>query len=122
MPARTRRGLLRPARRRLREGKTSFQPEEREWLKRLKTWGLDDGYRLCHPEDCDAFSWFDYRSRGFERDPRRGLRIDYILLTKPLAERVRDAGIDYPLRAMTRPSDHAPVWLELDLAGFPSPG
>ncbi|MDW5375750.1 exodeoxyribonuclease III [Halomonas sp. HP20-15] len=106
----------------LREGKTSFQPEEREWLQRLRTWGLDDGYRLCHPEDCDTFSWFDYRSRGFERDPKRGLRIDYILVTRPLAERVRDAGIDYPLRSMTRPSDHAPVWLDLDLEGFPSPG
>ncbi len=99
----------------LREGKTSFQPIEREWLGTLKAWGLSDSYRVRHPAVNDRFSWFDYRSRGFERDPRRGLRIDHILVTPPLAERVRDAGIDYELRAMQRPSDHAPVWTDFDL-------
>lgn len=99
----------------LREGKTSFQPIEREWLERIKAWGMHDCYRLCHPDNCDYFSWFDYRSRGFERDPKRGLRIDYILVSSVLAKRVKDAGIDYVLRGMERPSDHAPVWAELDL-------
>lgn len=99
----------------LREGKTSFQPIEREWLGTLKAWGLSDSYRVRYPEVDDRFSWFDYRSRGFEREPRRGLRIDYILVTAPLAERVRDAGIDYDLRGMERPSDHAPVWTEFAL-------
>ncbi len=97
----------------LREGKTSFQPIEREWLGRIKGWGMQDSYRLRHPETCEYFSWFDYRSRGFEREPKRGLRIDYILVTAPLADAVRDAGIDYALRGMERPSDHAPVWAEL---------
>lgn len=99
----------------LREGKTSFQPIEREWLERVKTWGLSDSYRLRHPEANDRFSWFDYRSRGFERDPKRGLRIDHILVTQALAGKVVDAGIDYDLRGMERPSDHAPVWAELSL-------
>ncbi len=99
----------------LREGKTSFQPIEREWLGTLKAWGLTDSHRVRYPENDDRFSWFDYRSRGFEREPRRGLRIDHILVTAPLAERVRDAGIDYEVRAMERPSDHAPVWTELEL-------
>ncbi|WP_163576545.1 exodeoxyribonuclease III [Halomonas faecis] len=99
----------------LREGKTSFQPEEREWLARLETWGLTDSYRLRHPEIDDRFSWFDYRSRGFERDPKRGLRIDTILVTQALAEAVTDAGIDYTLRGMEKPSDHAPVWTDLAL-------
>ncbi|SHF63772.1 Exodeoxyribonuclease III [Modicisalibacter ilicicola DSM 19980] len=103
-------------RRWLREGKTSFQPIEREWLGRLKTWGLQDCYRLRHPEVNDRFSWFDYRSRGFERDPKRGLRIDYILVSPCLADKVTDAGIDYDLRGMPKPSDHAPVWADLDLA------
>ena len=102
-------------RRWLREGKTSFQPVEREWLEGIKAWGLTDSYRVRHPAVDDRFSWFDYRSRGFERDPRRGLRIDHILVTAPLAERVVDAGIDYDLRGMERPSDHAPVWTEFDL-------
>ncbi|MDX5377374.1 MAG: exodeoxyribonuclease III [Halomonas sp.] len=99
----------------LREGKTSFQPIEREWLGTLKAWGLTDSYRVRYPEADDRFSWFDYRSRGFEREPRRGLRIDYILVTDPLAKQVRDAGIDYDLRGMERPSDHAPVWTDFDI-------
>ncbi|TLF50607.1 exodeoxyribonuclease III [Halomonas urmiana] len=99
----------------LREGKTSFQPVEREWLAGIKAWGLTDSYRIRYPEVDDRFSWFDYRSRGFEREPRRGLRIDHILVSAPLAERVADAGIDYALRAMEKPSDHAPVWTELSL-------
>lgn len=99
----------------LREGKTSFQPVEREWLAGIKAWGLVDSYRVCYPQVDDRFSWFDYRSKGFDREPRRGLRIDHILVTAPLAERVEDAGIDYELRGMQRPSDHAPVWTELAL-------
>ncbi|QJQ94733.1 MULTISPECIES: exodeoxyribonuclease III [Halomonadaceae] len=99
----------------LREGKTSFQPIEREWLVGIKSWGLKDSYRLRYPEVDDRFSWFDYRSRAFERDPKRGLRIDHILVSAPLIDSVVDAGIDYELRAMERPSDHAPVWTELSL-------
>ncbi|GAA3905643.1 exodeoxyribonuclease III [Halomonas cibimaris] len=100
----------------LREGKTSFQPVEREWLGGIKAWGLADSYRICHPARDDLFSWFDYRSKGFDRDPRRGLRIDYILVSSPLARRVRESGIDYALRGMEKPSDHAPVWTEFDLS------
>lgn len=99
----------------LREGKTSFQPIEREWLGRIKAWGLSDSYRLRYPDIDDRFSWFDYRSRGFERDPKRGLRIDYILVSTALADKVVDTGIDYALRSMEKPSDHAPVWTELSL-------
>lgn len=101
------------AKRWLREGKCSFLPEEREWLTTLKDWGLYDSYRHLHPRVDDRFSWFDYRSRGFDRDPRRGLRIDYLLVTEPLLAHVKDAGIDYDIRGMEKPSDHAPVWLEL---------
>lgn len=103
------------ARRWLREGKCSFLPEEREWLKVLTDWGLFDAYRVAHPEVDDRFSWFDYRSKGFEREPRRGLRIDLLLVTAPLKERLVDAGIDYGIRAMERPSDHCPVWARFDL-------
>ena len=63
----------------LREGKTSFLPEERAWLQGLIDWGLTDTYRAKHPNVDDRYSWFDYRSKGFEREPKRGLRIDLIL-------------------------------------------
>ena len=100
------------AKRWLKSGKCCFLPEEREWLQNLMDWGLKDTYRQLHPDVDDRFSWFDYRSKGFERDPRRGLRIDLILATAPLSSTLQDAGICYEIRAMERPSDHCPVWAE----------
>ena len=101
------------AKRWLKTGKCSFLPEEREWLARLKNWGLVDSFRHLNPNVADRFSWFDYRSRGFEDEPKRGLRIDVILASNGLLPRVKDAGVDYDLRGLEKPSDHAPIWLEL---------
>jgi len=102
------------AKRWLRDGKCSFLPEEREWLARLQDWGLCDTFRLRFPEVDDRFSWFDYRSRGFEREPRRGLRIDLLLATAALQSRVSDAGIAYDIRSMEKPSDHCPIWVDFN--------
>lgn len=103
------------AKRWLKTGKCCFLPEERQWLQTVMDWGLQDTYRLLHPKVDDRFSWFDYRSKGFEREPRRGLRIDLILATSPLTAKLRDAGICYEIRSMERPSDHCPVWAEFAL-------
>lgn len=92
----------------LRSGKCSFLPEERAWMDRLLGWGLVDTWREQNPHTTDRFSWFDYRSKGF--DDNRGLRIDLILASQPLAACCVEAGIDYGIRAMEKPSDHAPVW------------
>lgn len=97
----------------LRTGKCSFLPEEREWMDRLMGWGLVDTWRARNTEISDQFSWFDYRSKGF--DDNRGLRIDLVLASRPLAERCTATGIDYAIRGMEKPSDHAPVWAEFDL-------
>lgn len=102
------------ARRWLRTGKCCFLPEEREWLSRLVGWGLHDTFRLRNPEIDDRFSWFDYRSRGFEREPKRGLRIDLMLATADLQSRVVDTGIAYDIRSMEKPSDHCPIWVDFD--------
>ncbi|MCV6603805.1 MAG: exodeoxyribonuclease III [Porticoccaceae bacterium] len=99
----------------LRSGKCSFLPEEREWYQSLYDWGLGDCYRKHSPDSQQYFSWFDYRSRGFERAPKRGLRIDHLLATDNLIERCTAAGIDYEVRAMEKPSDHAPAWAEFAL-------
>lgn len=98
----------------LRDGKTSFLPEERDWFNRLLGWGLTDSFRHQNPDVDNLFSWFDYRSKGFEDDPKRGLRIDGILVTQPLVERLKDTGIDYAIRSMEKPSDHCPVWAAFD--------
>ncbi len=102
------------ARRWLRTGKCSFLPEEREWLADVEKRGLTDTFRYLHPDEDNTFSWFDYRSRGFERDPKRGLRIDLIMASKPMLDRVKATGVSYDIRAMERPSDHCPVWADFD--------
>jgi len=94
----------------LRQGKTSFLPEEREWLRAVIDWGLTDVYAARIGDGDRLYSWFDYRSRGFTRTPKRGLRIDLVLATDSLASSVEDCGIDYEIRGGTRPSDHCPVW------------
>ena len=94
----------------LSSGKCSFLPEEREMLSKLTSWGLVDSYRTINPEKDDLYSWFDYRSKGFDDTPKRGLRIDHIWVTENLNKRLKDVGIDYEIRGMEKPSDHAPIW------------
>ena len=101
------------AKRWLRDGKTSFQPQEREMWNSIKNLGFDDSWRVVHPEEASIYSWFDYRSRMFDQNPKRGLRIDHILITNNLRDSIKNVGIDYDARAMEKPSDHCPVWLEL---------
>ncbi|MCX4029454.1 exodeoxyribonuclease III [Endozoicomonas sp. SM1973] len=98
------------AKRWLRTGKCSFLPEEREWLQTILDWGLQDSFRQFNPSDSSLFSWFDYRSRGFEREPKRGLRIDLILASASLMSHCQEVGIDYNIRGMDKPSDHCPIW------------
>ncbi|WP_144394348.1 exodeoxyribonuclease III [Pleionea sediminis] len=99
----------------LRTGKCSFLPEEREWLNELMDKGYFDTFRKYYPEVDDCYSWFDYRSKGFEDDPKRGLRIDLIIATKNLYDKCVAAGIDYDIRGMEKPSDHCPIWSEFKL-------
>lgn len=107
-------GIGEPNRKRwLKTGKCSFQPEERQWLTKLLDWGFIDTFRHLHPDVSDRYSWFDYRSRGF--DDNRGLRIDVILATESLNSLVVESDIDYELRGIEKPSDHAPIWATFEL-------
>jgi exodeoxyribonuclease-3 len=103
------------AKRWLKTGKAGFLPEERAWLDALIDWGFEDCFSQPESEEKRRYSWFDYRSRGFERDPRRGLRIDLILCTRSLRERLVATGIDYEIRGSEKSSDHCPVWAEFGL-------
>ena len=102
------------AKRWLREGKTSFQPQEREMWKSIKDLGFVDTWRVINPDESSIYSWFDYRSRMFDQDPQRGLRIDHIMLSENLKDSINSVGIDHVARGMEKPSDHCPIWLELD--------
>lgn len=97
----------------LRDGKTSFQPQEREMWNSIKNLGFQDSWRCIHPEESTIYSWFDYRSRMFDDNPKRGLRIDHIMLSNNLVDGIKAVGIDHGARAMEKPSDHCPVWVEL---------
>jgi exodeoxyribonuclease-3 len=96
----------------LKNGACSFLPEERKWYQELLELGLFDTWRQYNPNNDQAFSWFDYRTRAFERTIKKGLRIDHILCSQGLVKQLNVAGIDYDIRAMEKPSDHVPVWAE----------
>ena len=102
------------AKRWLRDGKTSFQPQEREMWNSIKDLGFVDTWREIHPDDSSTYSWFDYRSRMFDQSPKRGLRIDHIMLSENLKNLINGVGIDHDARAMEKPSDHCPIWLDLN--------
>ncbi|HEY0634806.1 MAG TPA: exodeoxyribonuclease III [Gammaproteobacteria bacterium] len=85
---------------------------ERAALQRLLELGLQDTFRLF-PQQPASFSWWDYQQRAFQHN--RGLRLDLILASAPLAAHCSAAWIDQGPRTWERPSDHAPVIAEFDL-------
>jgi exodeoxyribonuclease-3 len=86
-------------------------PDERAALKRLFDWGLVDAQRALFPDE-RAYSWWDYRAGAYPKN--HGLRIDLALVTQPLLSRVKDAWVDRSPRELERPSDHAPVIVDID--------
>ncbi len=84
--------------------------EERYHLRALIALGLHDAHRLFE-QPPKSYSWWDYRDLGFRRN--RGLRIDHILVSQALRERVRSCAIDRLPRKNERPSDHAPVVVDI---------
>lgn len=93
------------------EGKVLFHPDERAALRNVLDWGLVDSLRLLHPEEPGLFSWWDYRMGAYKRN--WGVRIDLALLSRPLAERCTAAFVDKTPRELEKPSDHAPMVVEL---------
>jgi exodeoxyribonuclease-3 len=90
---------------------TLFHDDARAALVGVTGFGLIDAYRLHDPAP-GRYSWWDYRMLSFPKD--RGLRIDHVFATRPLAERCRSAAIDREARKGKQPSDHAPVIVHFD--------
>ena len=91
-------------------GQILCTPQEREHFAALTELGLSDAFRLFEqPPKC--WSWWDYRNLAFRKN--QGLRIDHILVSPALKPRVQACSIDKLPRKNERPSDHAPVVLEL---------
>jgi exodeoxyribonuclease-3 len=91
-------------------GQIHCTDEERYELNALITMGLTDAHRLF-AQPAKSYSWWDYRDMAFRRN--RGLRIDHILVSHALKNRVSACWIDKTPRKNERPSDHAPVVVEL---------
>lgn len=94
-------------------GRIFHSDEERIRFRALLDTGLVDLFRERHP-DLQAFTWWDYRGGAFHR--RQGLRIDFLLGTRPVLERLRAIEIDRDYRKKHEgltPSDHAPVFADL---------
>ncbi len=98
-------------------GGTHVSSPERDVYAALLRFGLKDAYRKLHPET-GRYSWWDYRAGNFHKN--LGMRIDHLLVTEPLVERVVFAEIDREARkGKPTPSDHAPVIADLDVPGHP---
>jgi exodeoxyribonuclease III len=96
-------------------GGTHVSEPERLAFGKLCGWGLVDAYRLQRPEP-GRYTWWDYRAGNFHKN--FGMRIDHLLVTKPLAARVVWVEIDREARkGKPIPSDHAPLAIDLDEKG-----
>lgn len=84
---------------------------EREALGDITALGLHDSFRL-HCSEGGHHSWWDYRLLAFDRG--WGLRIDLVLVSDALRKRCTAGGIDLAPRTWERPSDHAPVWVNIE--------
>lgn len=87
-----------------------FRPETRAAFRRLLDQGWTDALRRLHPDE-RIYTYWDYFRNAWQRNA--GMRIDHFLLSASAAGRLVAADVDRYVRAWQKPSDHAPVWIEL---------
>ena len=87
-----------------------LQPESRAAYKRLLKQGWTDSVRALHPDE-HIYTFWDYKRDRWRRNA--GLRIDHILLSPSIADRLKSAGVDKEVRGWEDASDHAPAWAVL---------
>ena len=93
-------------------GATHVSEAERQVLRDLEAWGMSDVFRHHHRDD-KLYSWWDYRAGGFNQN--KGMRIDLILATQSVLEKTRWTIVDRQARKGEKPSDHAPVLVDIDV-------
>jgi exodeoxyribonuclease-3 len=91
-------------------GDALFFPESRAAYRNLLAQGWTDALRELHPGE-RIYTFWDYFRNAFGRDD--GIRIDHLLLSPHLADRLTAAGVDREVRGWEKTSDHAPTWVEL---------
>jgi exodeoxyribonuclease III len=88
-----------------------IQPESRQAFSRLLAQGWTDAMRKLHPNG-PLWTFWDYKYERWSRD--KGMRLDHLLLSPNLVERLVDGGVDRWVRGEANASDHAPTWISLD--------
>jgi exodeoxyribonuclease-3 len=83
----------------------------RKKMKELINVGFIDSFRLLHP-NLKEFSFWDYQAGAWQKD--NGIRIDFFLISPEIVDRLLNAGIDKKPRGKEKPSDHTPIWLEVE--------
>ena len=89
-----------------------FLPQTRASFRSLENLGLTDAVRATTESD-GVYTFWDYQAGAWQKN--NGIRIDHLLLSPQAADRLVTAGIDKHVRAWEKPSDHVPVWVELEL-------
>ncbi len=89
-----------------------FLPETRRAWRRIVNLGFSDALRET-TQTGGVYTFWDYQRSAWERND--GIRIDHALLTPQAADRLVAAGVDANVRGREKPSDHVPVWIELDV-------
>ena len=88
-----------------------FLPDTRAAFRRIMALGFTDAVRVRMPQ-AGVYTFWDYQAGAWERN--NGIRIDHVLLSPQAADLLCDVGIDKAVRGREKPSDHVPVWVELD--------
>lgn len=88
-----------------------FLPQTRDAYRRILNLGFTEAFHTRHPEP-GHYSFWDYQAGAWERN--NGIRIDHMLLSPQAADLLRDVKIEKDVRAGEKPSDHVPVWIDLD--------
>ena len=86
-------------------------PASRAAYRRIENLGFTDAFRALH-QGGEHYSFWDFQSAAWQRND--GIRIDHFLLSPQCADLLTDCQIDAHIRGYERPSDHVPVWVELD--------
>ena len=94
------------------EGDALYRPETHAAFRRLLNLGLTEAVSTLAVTDDTTYTFWDYQ--GGARRKNNGIRIDHHLLSPPAADRLIDFGIDAYTRDWEKPSDHVPVWVELE--------
>jgi len=89
-----------------------FLPQTRQKFRALINLGLTDALRAVSESD-DLFTFWDYQAGAFQKN--NGIRIDHLLLSPQATDSLVDAGIDRHVRGWDKPSDHAPVYIDLSI-------